>query len=306
MNSFRAAIQSGNGLHPKNPVRHGKETRGAAPDDLGSVIIPREEERIANHRDEDRHRLNGETATARHDGASFEVDLINLSGGGAMIRADFRPMLWDSVELTLGSDTTIEGAVRWLRGDRIGLEFAHETQLDCTPEQKDQLLLAVIRRSFPTVSALPDRQETAAPAPATADESAGHRSDQRHPLIWNGIIHFAHDTNRARLRNVSAGGALVEVATTYPVGAEIMLDLGDAGQFFATVGWTHGDQAGLKFAEPFDVMCLAKARPDMTPYRWNAPGYLKGSSEGPSPWDEQWKRQSIDELRADLEGYMKH
>lgn len=305
MNSFRAAILSGNGLHAEDPVVRDKGTQGAASDDLASVLIPRSEERGANHRDEDRHRLTGEQATAVHDGTAHEVEVINLSGGGAMIRCDFRPNLWDAVELKLGSDNSIEAAVRWLRDDRVGLEFAHETRIDCSPEVRDELLLAVIRRSFPTVEALPGRPETGALPQAPAGDDSGNRAATRHPLIWNGIIHYAHDSNRARLRNVSSGGALVEVVMTYPQGAEILLDLGDAGQFFATVNWTHGDQAGLSFKEPFDVMCLAKSRPDLTPHRWTAPGYL-AASEGPSPWDEQWSRRSIDELRSDLEGYMKH
>lgn len=267
MNGFRAAIQSGNGLHPKDPVRRDKESRDAEADDLGSVEIPRVEERHANHRDEDRHRLSGEIVTALYDGKSFDVRLINLSGGGAMIRADFRPQLWDRVELKLGEGSAIEGAVRWLRDDRIGLEFAHETQLDCAPEIRDELLLAVIRRDFPQVKTLPEHPDTGALVPSATGADSGNRAELRHPLIWNGIIHYAHDSYRARLRNVSAGGALVEVATSYPEGAEVMLDLGDAGQYFATVSWTHGDHAGLRFKEPFDVPCLAKAKPDLTPHR---------------------------------------
>jgi hypothetical protein len=32
---------------------------------------------------------------------------------------------------------------------RIGLEFAHETRLECDPDLRDALLSDVIRRSFP-------------------------------------------------------------------------------------------------------------------------------------------------------------
>ena len=81
----------------------------------------------------------------------LEVDLINLSGGGAMIEADLNPRLWDRIDLYLGGGNPIECAVRWLRNGRIGLEFAHETQIDCSPEERDALLLEVIRRSFPDI-----------------------------------------------------------------------------------------------------------------------------------------------------------
>lgn len=305
MNSFREAIYSGRGLHPKDPVVREKESRGAAEDSLESVEIPRVEERTANHRDDDRHRLDGETATARHKGADHEVEIVNLSGGGAMIRAGFKPNLWDMVELVLGEGPAFEGAVRWIRGDRIGIEFAHETRIECSSQERDTLLLEVIRRSFPTVKALPERPVEAKAEPA-AQEDAGNRAEVRHPLIWNGEIHYAHDSNRVRLRNVSSGGALVEIgAATYPQGAEVMLDLGDAGQCFARVSWVHGDQAGLAFAEPFDVACLAKARPDLMPQRWSRPGFLDFAPDDCSAWDDQWSRQSLSDIRTDLEGFLK-
>ena len=38
----------------------------------------------------------------------------------------------------------VECAVRWLKGDRIGLEFEHETRLDCDDQAKTKLLSAVI------------------------------------------------------------------------------------------------------------------------------------------------------------------
>lgn len=305
MNSFRDAINSGRGLHPKDPVVREKDSRGAVEENLESVEIPRVEERSANHRDDDRHRLTGETATARHKGDSHEVEIVNLSGGGAMIRAGFKPRLWDMVELALGDGPAFEGAVRWIRGDRIGLEFAHETRIECSPEERDALLLEVIRRSFPTVKALPERPLDAK-AETSAEQDAGNRAEARHPLIWNGEIHYAHDSNRVRLRNVSSGGALVEIgAVTYPQGAEIMLDLGDAGEFFATVSWVVGDQLGLKFKKPFDVACLAKARPDLMPHRWNRPGFLDFAPDDCSPWDDQWGRKSLSDIRTDLEGFLK-
>jgi hypothetical protein len=86
--------------------------------------VPRSETRRGNHRVKDRHRLTGESATARYGGAEHQVEVINLSAGGAMIRAGFTPRLWDIVELELGGGHSIECAVRWLRGGLVGLEFA--------------------------------------------------------------------------------------------------------------------------------------------------------------------------------------
>jgi hypothetical protein len=115
MNSFRSAILSGNGLHPKNPLVNEKKGRGAESDDLSSVEVPRSEGRSTNHRDADRHRLEQEHARARFNGEEHEVEIINLSGGGAMIRAEFKPRMWERVDLIFAESGEIECAVRWIR-----------------------------------------------------------------------------------------------------------------------------------------------------------------------------------------------
>ena len=301
-NSFRAAILNGEKpvlvVSDKNPQRDG------AGDALDGVRVPRSETRRGNHRGGDRHRLNGETATAIHDGETFEVEVVNLSSGGAMIRCGFAPRLWDMVELRLGDGPGLEGAVRWIKSGSIGLEFAHETKIECDPKQRAELLLAVIQRSFPD-----DEVRLDAPlveeAPEVEEEDLGNRDEKRHPLIWKGEIHYAHDSNPVRLRNVSAGGALIDVAVDYPLGAEVMLDLGDAGQFVTTVQWVCGDQAGLRFVQPFDIACLANARPDVLPHSWTVPSFLTNEADDDSPWHEKWGRSSIEEIRTDLEGYLK-
>lgn len=302
-NSFRAAVLGGERkplvVTDKNPQFEGKG------DALDGVPVPRSETRRGDHRGVDRHRLSGETQAAIYKGQSYSVEIVNLSRGGAMIRCDFAPRLWDLVELKLGDGPGIEAAVRWIKGDSIGLEFAHETKLDCSPEERAALLLEVIQRSFPDEIRL-GRADSDEVEEEQEEEDLGARDEKRHPLIWKGEIHYAHDSNPVRLRNVSEGGALVDVAVDYPLNAEVLLDLGGAGQFFALIQWVCGDQAGLRFARPFDIACLAKARPDVTPHSWTAPSFLNsaGQDEG-SAWDDHWGRSSIAEIRNELEGYLK-
>jgi hypothetical protein len=305
-NSFRRSVLSG---EKRKLLVTGKAPKLARPDKasdaLDDVVVPRAESRRGDHRDLDRHRLAAETASVRYGGRTYEVELINLSAGGAMIRCDFAPRLWDMVEIRFGEAPPIEAAVRWLRGDSVGLEFAHETRIDCDPEQRAAILLEVIQRSFPESRVeLETIEAPAAPIEQAKEDDLGNRGETRHPLVWKGQIHFAFDSNPVRLRNISAGGALLDVATDYPVGAELMLDLGDAGQLDATVTWAQGDQVGLKFKRPFDIECLAKLRPDLTPYRWERPTFLD-AVEDPSPWDDKWIRSSVAELRSELEGFLK-
>jgi hypothetical protein len=303
-NSFRAAVLRGERkplvVTDKNPRFEGED------DALDGVRVPRAEVRRGDHRGGDRHRLEGETATAIYEGKSHDVEIVNLSRGGAMIRCHFKPHLWDMVELRFGEGPGLEGAVRWIKGGSIGLEFAHETKLDCSPEERAAILLNVIQRSFPDQVTFGELEEGHS-SETSEEEDLGAREEKRHPLIWKGEIHYAHDTNPVRLRNVSQGGALVDIATDYPVGAEVMLDLGDAGQFFVTVQWICGDQAGLRFVQPFDLGCLARARPDVTPHSWTVPTFLdRDDDEDDSAWDERWGRSSIAEMRETLEGYLKH
>lgn len=299
-NSFRAMVLRGE----KPPLLVAeKNRRHRGEDSLDPTLISRSESRSSDHRAKDRHRLTGETATIVHEGSSYAVELVNLSAGGALVRGPFQPKLWDILELQVGDGLSIEAAVRWIRGDQVGIEFAHETRVEGDPIERAAMLLNVIRRSFDDqeISFVP---EEAREAVAVPNDGPNERNEKRHPLIWMGEIHYAHDSNAVRLRNVSEGGALVDVSADYPVGAEVMLDLGDAGQFFASIVWACGDQAGLRFKEPFDISCLAMARPHLMPTNWRAPTFLDEEGED-SPWNEHWSRSSLAEMRDDLEGYLK-
>ena len=90
MNKFRSAIRGGAGVAPSTPLVSIKKGGKADGDRLASVEILRDSAHSADHRDDDSHRLARETAIIDYKSERFEVDLINLSGGGAMIEADIR------------------------------------------------------------------------------------------------------------------------------------------------------------------------------------------------------------------------
>ena len=305
MNTFRDAILGGAGVAPSTPLVSNKKGRKAEGERLGSVEIPRDAGRSADHRDEDRHRLARETATIEYKGKRLDVDLINLSGGGAMIEGAINPRLWDRVDLYLGEGSPIECAVRWLRKGRIGLEFAHETRIECDVDQRDALLLDVIRRTFPDLGpAVPTAE--AKPALEVEAAASSRRADIRHPLIWNGQILWQHDTHTVRLRNISSSGVLIDAPIDLPEGVELMLDLGASGQYFATVSWSRGGQAGLLFNAPFDLSALAAGKPVIAPQRSTTPSYLDLTSDQSSPWAPGWERRDLSDLANDLEGFLKY
>ena len=276
-----------------------KKPKGAKADMLQSIAVSREEFRRGNTRGADRHRLPQEEVALTYKGESRNVQLINVSGGGAMIAGDFEPMLWERVDLRLGDEGVIECAVRWLKDGRIGLEFAHETRLDCSLDEQATLLREVISRSFGDMDF-----ETPEASPRV-EESDDNRGARRHPLIWSGSLHYDFETIPVRLRNISASGALIDCQSLLRVGAEPLLDLGDAGSVFATVAWVVGDQAGLKFKAAFDLSQLARSRPQVAPFHALQPNTSQSDAEPACPWDEQWGRMSVSELRDELEGYLK-
>ena len=300
--NIRAKIFGGKDQAEASPLVNAKKPRGAKADMLNSVPVSREETRRGDTRGGDRHRLPDEQVRVVLEGAEHVVQLINLSGGGAMVEGDFTPKLWDRVDLHLGDDGMVECAVRWLRDDRIGLEFAHETRLECSADEQAALLRDTINRSFPELAL--EASEEAAPTPAEPAGEDGRR-ERRHPLIWSGIIHHDYQSTPVRLRNISSTGALIECEQMLRVGAEPLLDLGEAGTVFATVTWTVGDQAGLKFQKHFDLAQLSRAKPQVAS-AWDRPSYLSSEPAAPAATEaEGWGRMSLGELRDELEGFMK-
>lgn len=295
--NIRAKILGGATSSDESIVRS-KRRKGASVEALDS-LIEREKARTNHSRSEDRHRLLDETVNIKRDSSVHEVQLINVSGGGAMIGGDIDLMLWDRLELQLGENGTVECVVRWIRNGRYGLEFAHETRLDCGADEQANVLREVIRRSFPDLEFEADLD------PQTSHSGPDGRGERRHPLVWSGVLHHDYQSTPIRIRNISATGAMIECSAILTVGSEPLLELGDELSISAKVAWVVGDEAGLRFDRPFDLQDLARARPQITPAHWNPPSYLASEPDRDSPWGEHWRRMSVGELRQELEGFMK-
>lgn len=303
MNSFREGINQGrNAAGPVMPAKQSR--RDPKGDGLTALPVERTEVRSHNERGEGRQPLTAEEARLVVGRRDYVVDLLNLSGGGAMIRTNVPLDLWKKVHLELGDDGKVECVVRWLRDGRVGLEFAHETQIAGDAAKRDAMLLETIHRNFPDTVA-EGACEDAAATPAEEAKAEQHRAAVRHPLIWSGEIHFDHESTRVRLRNISETGAMVDSSKSFAEGSEVLLDLGGGGQHFAFVTWSRGDQLGLRFQRPFDIACLARAEPEVAPQKWSRPEYLKAGQDTDTPWAEPWERLSLSELRSTLDGFLK-
>src|SRR4051794_28271118 len=98
-----------------------KKPKKADSTSLADVNIAREETRRSNDRDQDRYRLNGQVFRVTYDHRDYDAEVVNLSGGGAMIAADLLPNIGECVHLHLGDGGSMECAVRWVKGGRLGL-----------------------------------------------------------------------------------------------------------------------------------------------------------------------------------------
>ncbi len=298
--NIRAKVYGG-AFSAEEPVLKAKKPKGAKADSLHSIAVSRETRRLSNGRAEDRHRLIDETAQINWSGADLDVELLNLSGGGAMIAADFEPLLWDRVDLHLGQNGRIECAVRWIRDGRIGLEFAHETRLDWPSDQVATVLRHVIAKSFPHIGFQQTEKSSVSEPHIDADDE--HRIAKRHPLIWNGQLHHDYTSDDVRIRNISSTGAMIETTAGVRVGTEPLLELSDRVSISATVEWAVGDQVGLRFHHEFDMDLLIESRPSVATSNWTPPAYLDVDS--PNSQD-RWNRLSVLELQRELEGFLRH
>ena len=122
--NIRSKIYGGEAAGEKSPLVATKAPKGARTDALDSVKVARAQKHRANTRSGDRHRLTNQQATVTYKRESYPVELINVSGGGAMIEAAFSPMLWDRVQLAFHDGHRSEATVAWIKQGRVGIEFA--------------------------------------------------------------------------------------------------------------------------------------------------------------------------------------
>jgi diguanylate cyclase (GGDEF)-like protein len=159
------------------------------------------------------------------------------SRNGAIVRAIV--VLAES----LGMDTTAEGA------ERIE-DLALIRRLGCSQVQG-----FIFGKPMPAEDARALATESRPSA-----EVVGFSRPPRHRLIRNGTLKWEGRALAVRLRNISAGGAMIECDRRFVPGTPVELDLDEAGTLDAEVRWCQQGQIGLHFAEQFALGKLARTR----------------------------------------------
>jgi hypothetical protein len=232
---------------------------------------PSDDKRAAERRREERRTGPASGARVVLRGRNNEVKLLNLSGRGAMIGSALAAESGERIAIQFADCNPIHGSVRWARDGRIGIEFARQTALLVPAQWR----FVAGRRNGETPTDSPQR-----PRPP------------RQPVLWECELYWGRGTEPARLRNISAEGAMIDAAKNIPIGTEVVLALRSAGTVSGVVKWCRSGQVGLKFERAFDLRKLldpgklaagaASGRPGVL-----KPLYLESEMDPSSPWAGQ-------------------
>jgi diguanylate cyclase (GGDEF)-like protein len=106
-------------------------------------------------------------------------------------------------------------------------------------------------------------------------KEAARNRPPRHSLIRLGQIRHGSGQWPVRLRNISAGGAMVESGRDIAPGERIELDLAEGLVLAGLVRWSCDGRLGLSFDQSFDLARLGKGRGNERSSAMSMPDYLK-------------------------------
>ncbi|MFL6858397.1 MAG: EAL domain-containing protein [Allosphingosinicella sp.] len=180
---------------------------------------------------------------------------------------------------SLGMDTTAEGA------ETLD-ELALIRSLGCSQVQG-----FLFGKPMPADEAAALAAESRRPS-----EAAAFSRPPRHRILRSGGLLWDGHRLAVRLRNISAGGAMVECDRAIAAGTPVELDLDEAGTLPAEVRWSGRGEVGMRFAETFALSKLGRSRrTDPEQPRMLRPAYLdvpaaEPAPRGPSPLVQKKRR----------------
>jgi predicted signal transduction protein with EAL and GGDEF domain len=158
---------------------------------------------------------------------------------------------------SLGMDTTAEGA-------ETLEELALIRSLGCSQVQ-----------GFLFGKGVPAAEAAALAAKSLpTTQAVGFSRPPRHRLLRNGLLEAGAEPLAVRLRNISAGGAMIESERPLAPDTPVLLDLEEAGRLEARVRWCQRGQIGLEFAQSFELRRLAPPKPGAAGLKMLTPSYL--------------------------------
>lgn len=247
MHKLRKAIAAKDVRLFDTPIVDKDDCPSARPTRLREIEVERFDRRQTHQRNEERFRVDEAIATALWRDEQSVVRVINLSSNGLQIETEREAEIAEEIEIVLGNCDPIVCAVRWIKGERIGLEYDCETRILADAGVIDYVIDNV-ERVLTKSGAADDRR--------IQPERRG--VEKRHGLSWLGALKLEDGSAPVLLRNISKTGALLHHDKPLSVsdGDWCELDLSEAGCATATVKWAVSGEIGIMFDEEFDVARL--------------------------------------------------
>ncbi len=181
---------------------------------------------------EDRPRLNQTRRTVEIESAGVRQPLvvINLSQQGLMGECAWPPTVGARIAVRLGIGEPVAGAVRWVRGVRVGVQFVAPIAMN--------LLRA----------------------------DCGRQAAPREPRCHLNIAataQFGSVSTPAIIRNASAQGLQIETALAFRAGSMVMLKIEGLPLLKGHARWCVGVRTGLMLEQPLDEAELKQLRAQM-------------------------------------------
>ena len=283
MHEIRSLMEGGG----RREILAAKKAERRAADEgpgLNRIAIRREECRRGNQRREDRHLNLVERAILYFRRRRYEVDVVNVSSHGVMLRSDLLPNLGERLEIQFDQCNRTRCHVRWIKGGRIGLELADETVIIAPADVRE--LVVGGRRAGEQPPRLEVRRER----------------ERRQSLLRTATLYFQQESQQVRVHNISSQGAMIRCAVDLLPGTAVVIELGGAAAnaVQGRVCWRQSDHMGIRFDQPFDLTILADAmaqlEPEASPPIYLKPDYLKSDGDPDSPWSARQDALRRDEL----------
>ncbi|MDB5699407.1 MAG: diguanylate cyclase [Alphaproteobacteria bacterium] len=100
-----------------------------------------------------------------------------------------------------------------------------------------------------------------------ARKSAGKSNSLERPreprlaVLRFAVLHSDHRNYPVRIRNVSSGGALIEIDPDARLGKSVIIELNEQERYPAGIRWMKGRLLGMAFSRPVDVTQIIRAAP---------------------------------------------
>jgi hypothetical protein len=279
MHEIRSSILSGDARQATPVANKRKGGAGAGLGGLTKIAIKRQEARVTDMRCEDRVRNVIERTVVVFRRRKVEVEVVNVSSRGAMLKAELDARIGEKIDILFADQNKTRSVIRWIREGRVGVEFLNET------------IFWDSGANGPVFRAEPQKG-------AGGPREIVERQPRQALLRW-GTLYWSGISVPVRLRNISVTGAKIESGRELVPGAEVELDLGEAGFQVAEVRWSKDGQVGLRFTDEFSLDSLAPAAAAANPAAPEVlkPAYLETELRPDSPWAARFERLSLTELK---------